>query len=371
MYKLLKKSAEFATERIDTQEDMENAYSSDALHDEIAYRLDFKLEEISSLLEVLENDYPETNAEEAVTQFVALLMDPQLGENNLKTGMYSHESTFGNFMDAFEIAEKRYPKNQERLLLSHDTFRVVEMSDFLRILANISWIKTKALTLAEELAIATKLIVALEDVFAYVISVKYKYIDEVGTEQYRYRPYIVFDMKQDEWDTLNSSLNISHFPLIEKPKDWTQTQIGGYYESFRKKPTKQRGAKEQPQNVLDILNILQHNEFRLTQYASQAGYTKYVKEKIDKLDFEGEEDADSLRQKIVSNTTSSFDFMLKVMKPFSFFFEWQFDFRGRAYSTGYNINLQADKYKKGMIRPMPSNFPRKEYTIDTSNFKGV
>lgn len=370
MFKMLPKKVELPLSPINTQEELESIYNSNALHEEIAYRLDFKLDEISNLLDILESEYPNKNASEAVSQFVALLMDPQLGENNLESGIYSHESNLYNFMDAFELADKRYPADKTRLKLSKGTFRVVPIADFLMLVKNISWIAEKSMTLTEDLAIATKLVTALEDIFLYVVSVKYKYIDEDGLEQFRYKPYAVFDMKQDEWATLNATLNISHFPLIETPKDWTSKESGGYYESIRTKPTKQKGAKEQPQNVLDILNELQHNEFRVTPYASAIGYKGYVTNKVDKIEMD-EEDSSTLKQMIVKNTTSTFDFMIKVMQPFSFHFEWQYDFRGRAYSTGYNINLQADKYKKGMIRPMPSNFPREDYTIDTTQFEGV
>jgi len=55
---------------------------------------------------------------------------------------------------------------------------------------------------------------------------------------------------------------------------------------------------------------------------------------------------------IVRNTTKSADLVFKTMQDREFYLEWKFDFRGRIYSTGYDINLQGDKFRKGIITPV-------------------
>ena len=47
-------------------------------------------------------------------------------------------------------------------------------------------------------------------------------------------------------------------------------------------------------------------------------------------------------------------------KPFAF--EWNYDKRGRSYSTGYDIQLQGNEYKKSLL-----SFAKKEVCCDVAD----
>ncbi len=160
-----------------------------------------------------------------------------------------------------------------------------------------------------------------------------------------------------------------HFmlPLIEKPNNWS-TDVSGGYHTLEQTPILNDGEISQPNEVLEVLNTLQQNKYRIHKDTTYEDYVLYKtqnameKAKNDDNDldyynmkqdeiFMDEED----RNKILY-TVTSFDQTLSAMKNKEFYFEWKFDFRGRLYETSYNISNQGDKYQKGMIIPAKSNF---------------
>lgn len=134
-------------------------------------------------------------------------------------------------------------------------------------------------------------------------------------------------------------------PMIETPKEWIVGESGGYKTSTSK-CTLNKGAKDQPQEVLDILNTLQSNKFIMSENTNIDSHYTYVLEKMKKS--YSYNHAKELALNLVSTTTQVYD----VMKDVPFYFEWKYDFRGRLYSTGYDLNLQSDKYHKGAIVPL-------------------
>lgn len=149
---------------------------------------------------------------------------------------------------------------------------------------------------------------------------------------------------------LYPTMEFFKLPLIEQPKDWTIHESGGYHMA-EQSCTLNLGESEQPQQCLDILNTLQSNKYQVTEGADEFGYKDFVHAKAMEK-YKVSIDA----EKIVQNTTQYYQRTLDIIGSREFMMEWRFDFRGRLYSTGYNINLQADKYKKGAICPAPSNF---------------
>lgn len=149
---------------------------------------------------------------------------------------------------------------------------------------------------------------------------------------------------------LYPTMEFFKLPLVEQPKDWTVHESGGYHMS-EQSCTLNLGESEQPQQCLNILNALQSNKYQVTEGADEFGYKDFVHAKAMEK-YNSITDAD----KIVQNTTQFYQRTLDIIGSREFMMEWRFDFRGRLYSTGYNINLQADKYKKGAICPAPSNF---------------
>lgn len=140
------------------------------------------------------------------------------------------------------------------------------------------------------------------------------------------------------------------FPLIEKPINWEENIKGGYHsEEQRFNVTSNRGTNTQPKEVLDVLNILQSNNYKLRDIDMQEEYDYAVKKLT----------AKAIAERQIMDIPYNVDTRLKTcwetynaMNELDFYFAWQFDFRGRMYSQGYDINLQADKFKKGMLQPI-------------------
>lgn len=140
------------------------------------------------------------------------------------------------------------------------------------------------------------------------------------------------------------------FPLIEKPIDWIKGASGGYHtEELRYRLTTNRGAKKQPQNVLDVLNILQSNRYMLRDIDLNEEYNYAVKQ-MEKRAIT-EQQIKDIPYNVNTRLLTCYESYCAV-NELEFYFSWQFDCRGRMYSNGYDINLQADKFKKGILKPI-------------------
>ncbi len=163
--------------------------------------------------------------------------------------------------------------------------------------------------------------------------------------EYRKVAHCEIGFTLDELSAVAPELEFFKFPLIEQPTDWSEHASGGYHLN-NTKPTLNRGSDFEPQETLDVLNILQHQGFRTTSEAQLESLQDYMVEKLMlKYDFH-------FAESISRATTKSADLVFKTMQDKDFYLEWKFDFRGRIYSTGYDINLQGDKFRKGIITPV-------------------
>lgn len=140
-------------------------------------------------------------------------------------------------------------------------------------------------------------------------------------------------------------------PILENPKDWSENELGGGYILSESKSTLNRGEANQPQECLDVLNILQKNTYMLREGITTEEYKQYI---IAKQLHKGRNQLTA--ESVAINSTTTFALHVSLLRNRCFYFQWKFDFRGRLYNTGYNIHLQSDSYKKSMLVPCGLNF---------------
>ena len=161
-----------------------------------------------------------------------------------------------------------------------------------------------------------------------------------------------FDIGTDT--KINEYQNLTRFrlPMIEKPMEHERGFAGGYMLNPEKSVTN-RGEQHQPQNCLDVLNTLQANAYtmRAVDYTEERAL---VMEKLqsDNWKYPNRSDSDLFQENeakcdVIMMTTHE---TYETMKDLTFYFPWKFDMRGRMYSVGYDLNLQASKYKKATLK---------------------
>ena len=217
------------------------------------------------------------------------------------------------------------------------------------------------------------IILLLEDIFYEFEQKEYRIgYNEIGMPEYASEVFLVlgfgFKINPDlipQW---------SHFmlPLIEIPDKWS-TGISGGYHTLEQSPTLNLGETIQPNNVLEILNIMQQNVYELHSDANHKYYYEY---KVRKMMDDSKEETNTInyfdipfdkielndeQQRKIDYTLVSFQQTIDCMINKQFMFEWRFDFRGRMYETGYNIATQGDSYQKGMVIPAMTNFKGVQY----------
>ena len=147
-------------------------------------------------------------------------------------------------------------------------------------------------------------------------------------------------------------LNRYKYPFIEQPLAWLNIDnksVGGYHcEELREKVTTNKGSAIQPQNVLDVLNTLQSNCYTLRDIDIQEEYDyAYASMKKKAITDLQKKDLDRNVDIRLMTCFETYSFVSDK----DFYFQWRFDFRGRMYSSGYDVNLQSDKFKKACIKP--------------------
>ena len=139
-------------------------------------------------------------------------------------------------------------------------------------------------------------------------------------------------------------------PMVELPNAWKPKSNGGYF-AGDKPVIKGKFSTPQTERALMALNRLQRMAWVLNPYTSAAEEKEFVRKscnfEVSKspklLNFDTVED-------MIENRTSHLQEVRGMMATEKeFFFEWRADFRGRMYPTGYDLNPQGDKYKKGAI----------------------
>lgn len=136
-------------------------------------------------------------------------------------------------------------------------------------------------------------------------------------------------------------------PMFEQPKNWIVGQSGGYHRN-ESKCTLNRGSAKQPQNVLDVLNTLQNNAWKLHKDTNlDDRRASIVKSLMEKKGY-----SIGTATRISLETTLSAQSTYEAIGNKEYYFQWKFDARGRAYPSGYNVNPQGDSYTKAMNIPV-------------------
>ena len=192
----------------------------------------------------------------------------------------------------------------------------------------------------EALNFVMDLIVHLDEIFFDII----KRVEMVEDGQFRTLTYIRSEILFAEDVNLRAHYERFRLPMIDVPHNWTQQSRGGYYLNKSRVMTNM-GETNQPQNVLDVLNSYQHQawthsqdleleyQFNITKFIEDGDNEATAKLKADAMKLTCQETYEAIGDKHI-------------------YFEWKYDSRLRHYSTGYDINLQGNKAKKGALRPV-------------------
>lgn len=132
-------------------------------------------------------------------------------------------------------------------------------------------------------------------------------------------------------------------PMVVEPKQWVSNTEGALYDTDIHCILGSKLNRHKKQQALDVLNMLQSITWEL-----DSGILEYQEEP--NKEFKSPESHEQFKQMAEESK--------KVYQQYadkSFYFCWQFDKRGRQYSKGYHINLQASGYKKALL-----NFAHKE-----------
>jgi len=136
-------------------------------------------------------------------------------------------------------------------------------------------------------------------------------------------------------------------PMLCEPSEWTTNHAGGYL-TICESVLLGRHNNHQEKQALDALNIIQTIEWELDDVA-----VNFVEKPKHALDTNQKIEA---WEQHVQMSTNVYQEMMDAGN--SFYFPWKYDFRGRMYSQGHYINLQATGYKKSLL-----NFKHKELIV--------
>jgi DNA-directed RNA polymerase len=132
-------------------------------------------------------------------------------------------------------------------------------------------------------------------------------------------------------------------PMLITPKNWESNSEGGYYDNDLHCVLGSIHSQHKKPQALDVLNLLQEIEWELDPTIMEL-------EEAPNKEFKSPESHEQFKKMAMDSKSV---YATYADKKFSFI--WQFDKRGRQYSKGYHINLQASGYKKAML-----NFAHKE-----------
>ena len=126
-------------------------------------------------------------------------------------------------------------------------------------------------------------------------------------------------------------------PMVVKPRDWISNDDGGYYDTPIHCILGSTYNQHSKPQALDILNTLQSIEWKLNP-------TILGLEEQPNKQFKSITSHEQFMQ-MASDSQKTYS----EYKDRKFWFIWQFDKRGRMYSKGYHINIQASGYKKALL----------------------
>ncbi|NOQ31155.1 MAG: hypothetical protein GQ570_08545 [Helicobacteraceae bacterium] len=137
-------------------------------------------------------------------------------------------------------------------------------------------------------------------------------------------------------------------PLIEAPLEWIEGIAQGGYHLDTSKVTLNKGNAKQPQNVLDVLNKLQSQQFTLREWDMDTQFN-YILANLKEKNWKKDE-AEHLKSALIRLQTAQETY--ETMENRQFYFAWKYDFRLRAYCSGYDITLHGDSYQKSLVKPV-------------------
>ena len=184
------------------------------------------------------------------------------------------------------------------------------------------------------------LAVELDTIFFDIV----KRVEMVEDGQFRTLTYCRSELIFESTVSLRARYERFRLPLIEKPINWLENRRGGYH-LHQSRCITNMGTTKQPQNVLNVLNKLQSQMYTHT-YDVQAEFKFNVNKFLD--DGNTEKLANEKANAMLITSSETYE----AIADREIYFEWKFDARGRMYSTGYDINLQGNKVKKGALRPV-------------------
>lgn len=186
---------------------------------------------------------------------------------------------------------------------------------------------------------AMDIAVGLDGIFFDIV----KRVEMVNDGQFRTLTYIRSELLFEEDVSLRAHYERFRLPLIEKPHHWTEQSKGGYHLNKSRCITN-KGNENQSQNILDVLNKLQDQPFKHSQ--NLEAELEFL---INKFKKDGNSDKMSVDKAnaIILTCEETYN----AIGDRDIYFEWKYDSRGRFYSTGYDINIQGNKAKKGGLRP--------------------
>ena len=132
-------------------------------------------------------------------------------------------------------------------------------------------------------------------------------------------------------------------PMVCPPENWNSNTGGGYITSASSILLGKHNHHEDFQAV-DALNIQQNSAWELDQDVLKED------ELPKKMPKTSEEARAFLQMARISRQ------VYKELGTDPFWFQLKYDFRGRAYTSGYYVNLQSTSYKKSLL-----NFVKKEH----------
>ena len=136
------------------------------------------------------------------------------------------------------------------------------------------------------------------------------------------------------------------YPMVIKPKAWIEGEDQGGYLKLDSKLVLNRGIQAQSQDILNFCNGLQEVEWKISKRFSKKEMKKEIKGKYRRKSY-----GKNTSIELAEIETRKVKEIRNLIGEDSVWFPWSFDFRGRIYPRGYELNPQGDPYRKGMLIP--------------------
>lgn len=298
--------------------------------------------DISGLSQLeIEEQFDDRKAFEAVDEEVREFADtissylPQLNDNLLKLEIEASEDEVKETMVILlsVVGNENATSNS----IKGQKYRDIPLESFLITLTKNKHMKKMYGKYTNE--VAFMILCQFDGIFFDV----HKMTKQVEDGQYRTFTYVRSDITFSKKTDLLATYSRFRLPLIEKPIRWTPKSNGGYH-LHQRKITTNKGYHTQPQIVCDVLNELQEQAWTHRgndDLELNYNYNSFIKK--------GNTEAHAYNKSMAIGLTTNQTY--DTMDEHTMYFEYRFDFRGRMYPTGYDINPQGNSIKKAGLRP--------------------